>query len=177
MRDKEYREVQLSSSHLVFIFIGIIILGVVIFLLGVSVGKKQAQILESSEVVPSAKIEEVKGSSLQSEEKPKNSISKELALHKKLKEEPDNTPPNKQTSLYYIQVGAFTDKKAASTFAAKFKQKGYPAQVLSPFPADKKAIYRVRIGGYSSREKAEAIKGELARLKLKRRSDYFIVRK
>lgn len=43
MRNKEFREVQVSSSGLVFIFLAILVLGVFIFLLGVSVGKKQVQ--------------------------------------------------------------------------------------------------------------------------------------
>ena len=44
MKDREYRELQLSSSLLIFIFLVIIVLGIAIFILGVSVGKKQAVI-------------------------------------------------------------------------------------------------------------------------------------
>lgn len=178
MRNKDYREIQLSSSHLVFIFIGILILGIVIFLLGVSVGKKQAQILAGSGTLSPATFEGTKENLPQSEEKPRDSINKELALHEKAKKESSSPAgQRKPANIYYVQVGAFVDEKAASSFAEKFKQKGFPVLVLSPFPSDKKPVYRVRVGGYPSRERAEGIKEELARLKLKRRSDYFIIRK
>ena len=39
MGSKDYRELQLSSSQLILIFIAILVLGIVVFLLGVSVGK------------------------------------------------------------------------------------------------------------------------------------------
>lgn len=178
MKNKDFREVQLSSSHLVFIFIGILILGVVIFLLGVSVGKKQAQILQDTGISAQAKTEEDKGQVPVPVNEPKDSISKELALHQKAKQEPAKIPSQgQQANLYYIQVGAFADRNAASTFAEKFSQRGYPILVLSPFPSDKKSVYRVRVGGYSSREQAESIKEELAKLKLKKKSDYFIISK
>jgi cell division septation protein DedD len=178
MKNRDYREIQLASSHLVFIFIGILILGVIIFLLGVSVGKKQAQILGETEVSNQAKIEEVQEQAPQPAEQTRDSINKELALHQKPKGEPVKTAPENQGSnLYYVQVGAFTDNKAASSFAQKFKQHGYSTLVLSPLPSDKKPVYRVRVGGYPSKERAETIREELARLKLKRKSDYFIIKK
>ena len=49
MKDKEFRELQLSSTHLVLIFLSLIVVGVVVFLLGVSVGKKQAQMAKQSD--------------------------------------------------------------------------------------------------------------------------------
>ena len=52
MKNKEYRELQITSSQLVVIFLAIIILGIVIFLLGVSVGKKQALALSSTQLTP-----------------------------------------------------------------------------------------------------------------------------
>jgi cell division septation protein DedD len=178
MKNKDYREIQLSSSHLVFIFIGILILGVVIFLLGVSVGKKQAQILAVTESSPPTEIEEVKEETPQPIEKSQDSINKELALHQKPEEEPAKTSSQSpQPNLYFVQVGAFTDSEAASAFAQKFKQHGYPTLVLSPLPTDKKSVFRIRIGGYPTREKAEAIRKELVSLKLKKKSDYFIIRK
>ena len=42
MKNKEFREIQVSSTLLVVIFLGVLALGVFIFLLGVSVGKTQA---------------------------------------------------------------------------------------------------------------------------------------
>jgi len=65
MTNSDYRELQLSSSQLVLIFIAIIVLGVIIFLLGVSVGKKQAQITETTQIAEEPITEKVE------EEKPK----------------------------------------------------------------------------------------------------------
>lgn len=178
MKNKDYREIQLSSSHLVFIFIGILILGVVIFLLGVSVGKKQAQIIGETDSSIPAKIEEVKEERTQKVEKTEDTINKELALHHETKEEPAKaSSQSQQPNLYFVQVGAFTDNEAAYTFAQKFKRHGYPTSVLSPLPTDKKPVFRVRIGGYPTRERAETARKELVSLKLKKKSDYFIIRK
>ena len=52
MKNKEYRELQITSSQLVVIFLAIIILGIVIFLLGVSVGKKQALAVSETQLLP-----------------------------------------------------------------------------------------------------------------------------
>ena len=45
---KDYREVQVSTTVLVFIILGIIILGTVIFFMGVQVGKKQSELAAQS---------------------------------------------------------------------------------------------------------------------------------
>ncbi len=178
MKTKDYREVQLSSSSLVFIFIAILILGVVIFLLGVSVGKKQSQILKKSGIPPEAKLEEKEGIPKPSEGK-KGAIQEELAMHQKLKKEivAKKPPEVRGESLYYVQVGAFADTKAASSVADKFKKEGYRAFVLDPLPSDNNPVYRVRIGSFQTREQAESIRSKLAASQKKKKSDYFIVRK
>ncbi len=51
MKTKEFREIQVSSTLLVVIFLCVLVLGVFIFLLGVSVGKKQVQITAANQVV------------------------------------------------------------------------------------------------------------------------------
>ncbi len=64
MKTTEYRELQVSSTQLAMIFIGILVLGVVIFLLGVSVGKKQARVAEQVNVIAEKKPEPVKDKNL-----------------------------------------------------------------------------------------------------------------
>src|SRR5512136_1194349 len=51
MANKDFREIQVSSSLLVVIFLGVLALGVFIFLLGVSVGKKQAGVTAPAQIV------------------------------------------------------------------------------------------------------------------------------
>ncbi len=178
MKDRDYREIQLSSSHLVFIFIGILILGVVIFLLGISVGKKQAQIIKETGVSSLTKIEEVKEKAPITPKESEDVISKELASHKKIKKETQKKPGREQKdNIYFVQVGAFKNREAARTFAERFKKKGYPSLVLEPLSSDKNPVFRVRIGGYPNREKAEDIRQSLADSEGKKKSDYFIVRK
>ena len=55
MSNKDYRELQVSSSHLVVIFIGILIVCGISFLLGVNVGKKKAQ-LQGQTSLPAPKV-------------------------------------------------------------------------------------------------------------------------
>lgn len=175
MRDKDFRELQLSSTQLVIIFLAILILGVVIFLLGVSVGKKQAQILGESAIASKPDMEQVKEKTLPPVKEPKNAISKELASHQKIKEKKQKpTIVAEKKNLYYVQVGAFKDKRAAFSFVEPFKKKGYPYLVLDPLPSDNNPVFRVRIGGYKTREKAEEVRARL-RAEAKEKVDYFIV--
>jgi cell division septation protein DedD len=60
MNTREFREIQVSSTLLVVIFLCVLVLGVFIFLLGVSVGKKQVQISAATRVV-AQKIQEPEG--------------------------------------------------------------------------------------------------------------------
>lgn len=176
MKNKDYREIQLSSSQLAFIFLGILILGVVIFLLGVSVGKKQAQISKESDITTPVETEQVKDKTPLPATKPKDTISKELASHKKIKEETEKKPSVVEKKiLYYVQVGAFNKKEAALSFAEEFKKKGYPTFVLDPLPTDLKQIFRVRIGGFEMREKAEEVKARL-KSESKKKTDYFVIK-
>lgn len=177
MKDKNYREVQFSSSQLILIFVGILILGVVIFLLGVSVGKKQAQIIKKTEMPVPAVAEKPK-------EKPppspspeaKDLINKELASHQKVMEETQKKAPVPQKkNIFFIQVGAFDSKEVALSFAKGFEKKGYSTIVLDPLPSDKKPFFRVRVGGFETREKAEEAKARLIS-EAKRKVDYFITR-
>jgi cell division protein FtsN len=55
MSNKDYRELQVSSSHLVVIFIGILIICGISFLLGVNVGKKKTQ-LQGQTSLPSPQV-------------------------------------------------------------------------------------------------------------------------
>lgn len=176
MKNKDFREIQLTSAQLVFIFLAILILGVVIFLLGVSVGKKQAQIIKESEVTTQAKLDQAKDKAALPSSKPKDTISKELATHQKLKAKTQKkSPKTGKRELYYIQVGAFYKREAAVSFAEEFKKKGYPALVLDPFPSDRRKMFRVRIGGFETKEEAEEVNHQL-KLESKKKKDYFIIK-
>lgn len=192
MTNKDYRELQLSSSQLVLIFIAILALGVVIFLLGVSVGKKQAQIADTtqftSEPLAEQVVEEEPKPVEQPEEQPtvaetpaeqpKDTIREELASHQKVKAEAKTKPaPIPRSSGYYIQIGAFKNRDSAYAMADGLKDQGFPAQVFDPAPTETNPLYKVRVGGYETRAQAEAELGKVAQAQGKQKSDYFIWRR
>jgi len=201
MKNKDFRELQISSSILVFIFVGILILGVFIFLLGVSVGKKQVQIAGESGPAPRIVTEQVKApptakpkpadegkkliaAELAPQQKPLQSVKeapkrmepseKPVAAKKEVKPTAETSgPPTGKTSPFFVQVGAFNDKQTAVNTAEEFKKKGYSVLVLDPSSIIKK--FRVRLGGFPTRE--EALKA-LTKLKAesKKKIDYFIAK-
>ncbi|UCE20720.1 MAG: SPOR domain-containing protein [Candidatus Aminicenantes bacterium] len=174
MANKDYREIQLSSAQLAVIFIVILALGVVIFLLGVSVGKKQAQLVKESDLTTSGELQQAQRKSPETVQT-KDSIKEEIASHERLKEKTQKKEPAVQRNLYYIQVAALNNREAATSFAEEFKKRGYPAVVFEPFPSDRRAVFRVRIGGYETREEAEKVLNQL-RSESTRQIDYFIIR-
>jgi len=176
MKNKEFREIQVSSSALVFIFLAILVLGVFIFLLGVSVGKKQAQMTSPTTLLAQRTTETVtqqppvvrtEAESEKATSQPESTAPPETKVQKK-----KEAPP---ASSYYIQVAAFFEKSQAVTMAAKFKKQGYSVLVLDPLPTDKKTVYRVRLGGYSAREKASQ---DLAKLNSasKKKTGYYVTK-
>jgi len=175
MSDKDYRELQISSSQLVLILVGILVLSVVVFLLGISVGKKQTKIAQNIQISPNSNIENVKEEKVPPVEESKEGIIKELASHRKATEKLEQKPESvEKQNLYYIQVGAFNNKKAAKSVSEEFKKQGFSSLVFDPFPKDKKSIFRVRIGGYKTKEEAENVKKKL--IKEGKRKDYFLVK-
>jgi C4-dicarboxylate-specific signal transduction histidine kinase len=85
MSNKEYRELQLSSSQLVLIFIAILILGIIVFLLGVSVGKKQVQIVEETQLANKS-TEQIIQEKPAPQKESAETIDNELASHEKAQE-------------------------------------------------------------------------------------------
>jgi sporulation related protein len=62
---------------------------------------------------------------------------------------------------FIVQVTALQDRNAAMTIVRSLTGKGYPAFVQDPAPGSPK-IYRVQVGGYPDRDKAEQISRQLA---------------
>jgi cell division protein FtsN len=187
MKNKDFREIQVSSSLLVVIFLGVLALGVFIFLLGVSVGKRQAGVAAPTQIVTQqipepVKEPPVKPTSSESTSAtaaypitgdpqpaaeapaPKPSV-KEPVVEKspavKAPTETKKAPAVSPSGLYYVQVGAFTERAQAQAAAEKYKKQGYTAVVANPKSSDTKTWYRVRLGGYASRDRAVDLLGKL----------------
>ncbi|MCP2519367.1 SPOR domain-containing protein [Candidatus Aminicenantes bacterium AC-708-M15] len=163
MTEQEYREIKVSPIQLIIIFLGLIIVGVVIFLLGVSVGKKQVQ----PQKIPAEIVTEKRPKEAERETKLREEASKNI------REERSLPVTMEKKSLYYIQVGAFKSRDSATKIANRFISLGYKAFILEPFIEDKTPIYRVRIGGFISEKEALKVKEELESLEKKK---YFIVK-
>jgi cell division protein FtsN len=200
MKNKDFREIQVSSSLLVVIFLGVLALGVFIFLLGVSVGKKQVRIATPTQVVTQQIAEPVKEPPVKPTVSETESAKTELsagggqshpatvaAASKPPVQEPAVKPaaekakvvpkkaPAGGSGLYYVQIAAFAEKAQAQALADKYIKQGYASFVAGPRPTDTKSWYRVRLGGFSSRDRAVALLNKL-NLEAKKKTDFRIVR-
>jgi cell division septation protein DedD len=191
MKNKDFREIQVSSSLLVVIFLGVLALGVFIFLLGVSVGKKQVRIASPTQVVTQQIPEPVKeppveptpteaeAAKTQSLDggTPSQRMTAEAASKSRTKDVPPKSQkaPARGSGLYFVQIGAFTEKAQAQALAETYKKQGYTAVVADPRPTDTRTQYRVRLGGYTSRDRAVDLLGKLNAAAGKK-TDYFVVR-
>jgi cell division septation protein DedD len=155
MKNKDFREIQVSSSLLVVIFLGVLALGVFIFLLGVSVGKKQVRISAPTQVVAQQIPEPVKEPPL----KPAAADTETSARPAPSQPVPKTAVETKKAApaatgvLYYVQVAAFNERAQAEALADKYRKQGYTA-VIDTRPDSTKTWYRVRLGGYASRDRA-----------------------
>ncbi|MFC2156638.1 SPOR domain-containing protein [Acidobacteriota bacterium] len=197
MNNRDYRELQLSSTQLIMIFLALIAVGVVIFLLGISVGKKQSQVTggqqaQTEQIIAQKPVQQESQKTDRNEAAEKPVIKQQTTTpppveEKKVESKPQSKPQSQEEikqpvqssssevkNQYYIQVGAYSKKEGAMSLADEFKSQGYPAIILDPLPTDRRAIFRVRVGGYATREEAETAKQELLKLTGKNDSDYFI---
>ena len=200
MKAKDFREIQVSSTLLVVIFLCVLVLGVFVFLLGVSVGKKQVEITAATRVVAQQIQEPAKDpGALKTEEQapaksgpetkapvtPPSSGGQDKPADAQKPAPKSAAPPAKTTTktaapaaatgLFYVQVAAFTDRAQAGAEADKFKKRGFPVVVAEPRPSDTKTWYRVRVGSYPTREKAAEALTKLNEA-AKKKTDYRIVK-
>jgi cell division septation protein DedD len=194
MANKDFREIQVSSSLLVVIFLGVLALGVFIFLLGVSVGKKQVRLSGPTQVVTQQIPEPVKEAQIKPTaaeadlaqgpaSRPSSSTSSpavKTAAKDTTAKTPVTKPPTEtKTSaaaaprgLYYVQVLAVTDRAQAQAAADRYRKQGYTAIVVDP-PAGE-TNYKVRLGGYASRDRAVELRNKL-NAAAGGKTDYWIV--
>ena len=177
MSSKDYRELQLSSSQLVFIFLAIIILGVIIFLLGISVGKKRTEIVLASQSGTEQVVENITGEKTVPIEDPHTSPTEKTTTQQNNEPQQEKaTPANQPQNLdWFIQVGAFSSRAGAQATADKLKEEGLNVIVLDPYSSERQSLFRVRIGGYATKDLAEKTKAELVRTDPKAK-DYIVIR-
>jgi cell division septation protein DedD len=182
MKNREFREIQVSSSLLVVIFLAVLALGIFVFLLGVSVGKKQVRVAGDSQVAAqtvresAAALAAEKPGGEQSQIAAGGEVSAPPKVEAKSKSPAASKPvPAPGSGLYYVQVGAFLEKKQALDLAETYRKQGYTVVVTDPRPDDRQTWHRVRLGGFASRERAEdLLKGLNAAAG--RKTDFRVVR-
>jgi len=181
MKNRDFREIQVSSTLLVVIFLGVLALGVFIFLLGVSVGKKQSAVSPPTQVVTQQIPEPVKEPAVKPA--PADTEAGAAAQKTPAKETVvDRTPVNKPVEtktaapaargLYYVQVLAVADRAQAQAAADKYRKQGYTAVIADP-PAGEKN-YKVRLGGYATKDRATDLLKKLNAVAGKK-TDYWVV--
>ncbi len=267
-KNREVRELQFSSTQLIVLFLAILVLGIFIFLLGVSVGKKQTRLTQEANLVRNPAGQSVRRNIpvAPKEEPGPTAIDKEIASHaqqstaSKTGAQPQGTgslspsaktatpslplskptvtdaktapsktgatpqtqpqtksqsavpakaktgtiaapsskapavktrtatsttaqpktAPAKTTQIvkgyYYIQLAAFDERAAAVTFSTQIRAAGYPTIVMDPTARDKKPWYRVRVGGYATKEEAETTVQRLRAVVTGRKFEYWITR-
>jgi cell division septation protein DedD len=185
MKNTNFREIQVSSSLLVVIFLGVLALGVFIFLLGVSVGKKQVRLSAPTQVVTQQIPDPVKETPVKptpaetesakataplgagASQPPAGGLASKTSAKDTAVKAPASKPPAETKAapasgpLYYVQVGAFTDRAQAQTAAETYRKQGYTVFVTDPKPTDTRTWYRVRLGGYASRDRANSLLDKL----------------
>jgi DedD protein len=65
-----------------------------------------------------------------------------------------------QAGEFVVQLAAFADDKGANALANKLKRAGYAAYV-EPVTTSRGTLWRVRVGGYTSRSEADAARAKL----------------
>jgi cell division septation protein DedD len=146
MKNKDFREIQVSSSLLVAIFLGVLALGVFIFLLGVSVGKKQVRLSGPTQVVTQQIQEPVKEPTV-----------------KPTVEETENDSPAPASSLASSSVPPST-KTSADELASKSSPPASSVKAPAPKPATEipktsaaaKGLWYVQVLSTDSKAKAQA---------------------
>jgi cell division septation protein DedD len=61
---------------------------------------------------------------------------------------------------FYVQIAAFRDRSSAEKIAAELDSAGYPVNVFSENGSSGQ-LFKVRVGGYGTRDEAATIAGEL----------------
>jgi cell division septation protein DedD len=70
------------------------------------------------------------------------------------------TVPHESGAGFTVQVAAVRERNEAETIVKRLTSKGYPAYVTTP-AAGAPRVYRVRVGTFDERRKAEAVAGRL----------------
>lgn len=171
--DTGYHEIRLEHKQLAIVFFVAVSFGVVLFLLGVWVGRKNPPLTES----PTETIEQVESASPKpaeektspptffekrpAGERPADDSSESAAAAAPPTSTSAQAPAKPKGHVFTLQAGAFSTEENAKKAAMDLEKAGYAITVAAPDPKDKKKLYRVLVGEFASREEALAAKKRL----------------
>lgn len=192
MSEEGFHEIQLSGKQLVFLFMATTVVSVVIFLLGVVVGRRvPAEMLIADATGTTLEAIAPDGAPVAGDLPPAAAEAPppvppeedQFSYHERLQQsapapveetapavpepapvEPAAEPaPPPAATGWVVQIGAYRDRATADRIAATLKRQQFPAFVLAPTAGSPTATFRVRVGPYSERREAENIAGRLQR--------------
>lgn len=189
MSDQGFSEIQLSGKQLVFLFMSAVVLLVVVFLLGVAVGRSVRDAAGGTPVSADAGLPETVVPDDAARADSAKPADPELSYHEMLVGAPaasptstptpvpetapppvaESAPPpataaaEDRTAGWFLQTGAFSTREVADGQAEKLKQLKVPAFVLVPEPGSPMKLFRVRVGPYTDRAEAAEVSSRLQR--------------
>lgn len=192
MSDQGFSEIQLSGKQLVFLFMSAVVVLVVVFLLGVAVGRSVRDAAGDTPVSADAGLPETVVPDDAARADSAKPADPELSYHDMLVGAPAATPAASPTSTptpvpetapppvaesappataaaeartagWFLQTGAFSTREVADGQAEKLKQLKVPAFVLAPEPGSPMKLFRVRVGPYTDRAEAAEVSSRLQR--------------
>ena len=190
--EEGFHEIQLSGKQLVFLFMATTVVSVVIFLLGVMVGRRvpaEAIIADATGTTLDGTIGEVPSATpdpaAPPSSEPPPTVPEQpdsFSYHQRLQQaqpQAENVQPPPQTPVeqpppaetpappsggeWFAQIGAYRERAAADSVVERLRRNNFPVIVLPPTPGSPNATFRVRVGPYRERREAEAIAGRLQR--------------
>jgi cell division septation protein DedD len=152
---KPSRELQFSTQQLVGVFLGILALGIFIFLLGISIGKKQT-LLASARVSPAAKTENVAARTPLTADPGASDIQKEINAHaRSIQTTPSKTEPSPVAS-----AAGKPGEKTAEKVPDKAPAKAEPA-AQKPSPTDAVGGWFIQVAAVTDKPAAAAFAEKL----------------
>jgi cell division septation protein DedD len=182
--DEGFHEIQLNGKQIVFLFMAATMVSVVIFLLGVYVGRgvqiqRAAQEAAQPAGIPPAETAAADAAApadaagrdaltypqrLQGDKPVAETLKPESAPPVAAEEPPPApAPPDASIGGWVVQVAALRDRDAALAIVRRLSDRKYPAFLLEPTPGAPAPVYRVRVGRYPERTEAEQVARRLER--------------
>jgi len=179
--EKSYLEIKVTFHHIVVLICGVILIGSFLFYLGYQAGKSstksqehKAKFTNNEGSTKEIKLVKNKGS-LSTKNSTQPSIKDEIKFHRQpakkdsrgQKTTVKSAKKLTKESYYTIQVSSFNSHTLAKNYSRRFSTVGYPTSISQ---AKVKGIvwYRVMVGNFKTKEKAEKEKAELETLEKKK---------